>query len=447
MIKLYIGLDVHKASTSIGLAAADGSEPAYYGKCSSTLRSTEETLKRILKRHGVEQAEVRLCYEAGPCGFVLVRRLLRLGYDICVIAPSLTPKAPGERVKTDRRDALKLARLLRAGELVVVHVPEANDEAIRDVGRARTDAVDDLRRARFRLGAFLLRNGHGWTGKARWGATHMSYLRGLCLETPAHKLVLEEYLLAIDDAEARVTRFEQHLESLLALWDRAPWARSVQGFRGFRLVGSMIVSSELGDLTRFDHPRQLMGFVGLVPGEDSSGTRRRQGSITKCGNSHARWMLIEAAGSYRLPPRVSPELSKRQAGLSKAVREVSWRAQNRLHKRYHRLKRRGLHENKIKVAIARELLGFLWELAHIVRAEESGCDQRAPSAEFSQASVAPSVGSKKAGALRPRPRPMVATPEYPSESCSPAELSSVCSDALSNHQEETQNKDKKQYNA
>lgn len=376
MTKLYIGLDVHKTSIAIGLAFADGSTPTYYGKCSGTLRSIDETIKRVLKLNGLTPEAVQLCYEAGSSGFVLARRFLKLGYDIRVVAPSLVPTAAGERVKTDRRDAVKLARFLRAGELTAVHIPEPSDEAIRDVGRARTDAVDDLQRARYRLGAFLLRNGHSWAGRTRWSAEHMTYLRGLCLETPAHKLVLEEYLQAIDDAQARVARFEEHLETLLAEWDRAPWVQAIQGFRGFRLVGSMIIGSELGDLTRFDHPRQLMAYVGLVPGEASSGSRRRQGGITKCGNSHARWMLIEAAASYRLAPKVGRELSRRQTGLSKAVREVSWRAQNRLHKRYHRLKNRGLHDNKIKVAIARELLGFLWELGRLVSAEQSGCAAR-----------------------------------------------------------------------
>ena len=366
MTELYIGLDVHKTSIAIGLARAGECEPVFYGKCGSGFDQFRKVVSRILKKYGLEADQVKLCYEAGPTGFVIARLMRRLGFDLIVVPPSLIPSKPGERVKTDRRDALKLARLLRAGELPEVNIPNADDEAIRDVSRARSDAVDDLRRNRFRLGAFLLRNGHNWSGKSRWGAAHMRYLRELILSDPAQRIVLEEYLQAIDAAQLRVERLEAHLEDLLETWDRANWVKAIQGFRGFQLVGSMIIASELGDITRFDHPRQLMAYVGLVPGEYSSGDRRQQGGITKCGNSHARWMLIEAAVHYRMLPKVSRELSLRQEGLSRELKAVGWRAQNRLYKRYHRLKMSGLHDNKVKVAVARELVAFLWEAAQIL---------------------------------------------------------------------------------
>ncbi len=371
MTKLYIGLDVHKASIAFGIARTGDSPPEYYGKTTANMDVFERTLRRVLKKYGVTRDEVKICYEAGPTGFVHARRLLHLGYDLIVVPPSLIPSKPGEKIKTDRRDALKLARLLRAGELPSINIPDAKDEAIRDVVRARTDASEDLRRARFRLGSFLLRNGHSWQGRTRWGGPHMRYLRGLCLADPAQAMVLEEYLQAIDACEDRVKRLEGHFESLLETWERAAWVATIQGFRGFQLVGSMIIASELGDITRFEHPRQLMAYLGLVPGEHSSGERRRQGGITKCGNSHARWMLVEAASHYRLPAKVSRELSTRQEGLSRELRGVSWRAMQRLCKRYHRLKMKGLHDNKVKVAIARELVAFLWEAAHIYKDQQS----------------------------------------------------------------------------
>lgn len=375
MKKVYIGLDVHKASVSIALAFAGTAEPESYGKAPADLDSFLRVLRRILKKHQLSKKDAALCYEAGPTGFVLARRLRQLDFDIDVIAPSKTPRPSGERIKTDRRDARKLARLFRAGELTPVHIPDVADEVIRDVCRARTDAVDDQKRSRFRLGSFLLRNGYHYTGTTRWKAAHLRYLREMVLPNPAQKIVLEEYLQRIDICVEQVERLEHQMRQLLDSWHRRPFVEALQGFRGFQLVASMTVTSELGDLSRFDHPRKLMAYLGLVPGEDSSGSRRRQGPITKCGNSHARWMLVEIARSYKLPPKISKELSKRQEGLSRDVRALSWRAQERLHRRYVRLHMRGLHYNKIVVAIARELVGFIWELARIiepaVQAEEA----------------------------------------------------------------------------
>lgn len=376
MKKVYIGLDVHKVSISIGLARYGEDDPSYYGKCKANLRSIDETLKRILTKNEVDRGDVKICYEAGPTGFVLVRHLLRKGFDVIVVAPSKIPKAPGDRVKTDRRDACLLARLLRAGGLKGIHIPDVDDEAVRDVVRARTDAVDDLKRTRARLGGFLLRNGHTWSGATNWSDAHMRYLRNLPLPSPAHKVVINEYLMAIDAGQERVSRFDQHLQDLLDEWEQADWPKAIQGMKGFRLVGSMIVSSELGDLTRFDHPRKLMGYLGLVSSEHTTGPRRRQGAITKCGNNHARWILVEAAANYRHSAKVSAALSRRQEGLSHEIRAVSWRAQIRLCRRYHALKKRGVHDNKVKVAIARELAGFLWELAWVVDAERAKKESR-----------------------------------------------------------------------
>jgi len=371
MQALYIGLDVHKASITVALAFGDGGPARIHGSSSSDADRFVVVLGQILKKYGLERSQVRLCYEAGPCGFVLARHLRRLGYAVEVVAPSLIPSKPGERVKTDRRDARKLARLLRSGDLTAVHIPEVADEVIRDMCRARTDAVDDHMRNRQRLGALLLRNGFHYQGKSPWTQAHLRYLRELVLQDPAQKLVLEEYLQGIDRAGERVQRLEQSMQMQLETWSRRPLVKALQGLRGFQLVASMVVASEIGDFSRFKHPRSVMDYLGLVPSEHTTSDRRRQGAITKCGNSHVRWILVEAAHHYRLPPKVSKELSKRQEGLSREVRELSWRAQHRLHRRFMKLTMRGVHYNKVVVAIARELAAFVWELALLVDREQT----------------------------------------------------------------------------
>ena len=367
MTKLYIGLDVHKEKTVIAIAFSGTDEAKHHGNCSSDAVRLITAIRKLLKKHGLTKKDVRLCYEAGPCGFALARHFLRLGFDIAVIAPSLIPTKQGDRVKTDKRDARKLARLFRSGDLTPVHIPDSSDEVIRDLCRARTDAVDDSVRNRQRLISFLLRNGHHYTGRSHWTERHLRYLRELVLVDPIQKLILEEYLIAVDSGFNRIQGLEDHMRTRLETWVRRPFVLALQAMKGFQFVASMVVASELGDITRFKHPRQLMAYLGLVPSENTSGTTRKQGPITKCGNSHVRWMLVEVAGSYRYAPKVSKELSVRQEGHSGPVKELSWRAQKRLHKRYVRLTMRRLHHNKVKVAIARELCAFIWELAHIMQ--------------------------------------------------------------------------------
>jgi transposase len=357
----HIGLDVHAKTVAVAVAEPSGGLE-FYGNSSASNLSVERALRKIATKLGTDLSALKICYEAGPTGFVLARRLLQLGLDVTVVAPSLIPVKAGERIKTDTRDALKLARLHRAGELKHIHIPDATDEAIRDVCRARTDATDDLRRAKLRLGSFLLRSGHHYTGKSKWTPAHLRYLRELELNSPVQKIVLEEYLLAIDAATHRIDRLEKHMQELLQTWQRKTQVAALMAIKGFQIVGGMIIASELGDLRRFDHPRQLMGYLGLVPGEHSSGAKRRQGAITKCGNSHVRWMLIESAKAYRFPEKVSKELSQRQHNIPEAIRALSWRTQNRLCKKYRRMRARGLHENKTTTAIARELCAFIWEL-------------------------------------------------------------------------------------
>jgi len=361
---LFLGLDVHAQNIAIALAEGGGGEARTYGTIANDLHALEKVCARLRKAH--LGAELRVCYEAGPTGFVLARRLAQLKIPCTVVAPSLIPSRSGDRVKTDRRDALKLARLHRAGELTAVHVPDASDEAMRDLCRARTDAVQDLRRGRAQLKAFLLRNGYRYTGKSAWTEAHRRYLRELVLPHPAQRVVLEDAIAAIAAAGERIGRLEDQMHTLLESWPMKPVVEAVMGMRGFALVGAMVLVSELGGAWRFDHPRQLMAYLGLVPAENTSDERRRQGGITKTGNSHARWLLIEAAQHYRLSPKVSKELSARQQGLSQEVKACSWKAQTRLHKRMMQLLARGKQRNKVTVAIARELTGFVWHIFRLM---------------------------------------------------------------------------------
>ena len=363
---LYIGLDVHAQTIAVAVAESAG-EVRLHGSISSDLHSVDKLLAKLRKAH--PETELRFCYEAGPTGFVLQRHFDRKGLVCLVVAPSLIPSRSGDKIKTDRRDAVKLARLFRAGELTGVNIPDAVDEAMRDLCRARTDAVQDQRRQRAQLKAFLLRHGYRYQGKTSWNEKHLSYLRSLTLSHPAHRAVLEDTLTTLAGAQERIARLEENMEALLLDWQMKPVVQALMGMRGFALVGSMVMVSELGGAWRFEHPRQLMAYLGLVPTENSSGGKRRQGGISKTGNSHARWIMIEASHHYRLEPGVSPQLSKRQEGLSEDVKACAWKAQTRLHKRLKQLLARGKHRNKAQVAVARELTGFVWQIFRLMESQ------------------------------------------------------------------------------
>jgi transposase len=358
---LYVGLDVHARKITVATADEDRRGEV---RVHSTIANTAAGLAGLLKKLSSSGKELRLCYEAGPCGYVLARQLAEQGIACTVAAPSLIPRGPGDHIKTDRRDAQLLARLHRAGELTAVHIPDATDEAIRDLCRARTDAVQDKRRAQCQLKAFLLRHGRPLVDKTPWSEARQRTLRAIPLPHAAQRAVLEEYILAIEAAHQRIARIEKQMEHLLSEWRQQPAVRALMGMRGFRIVAAMITVSELGDIHRFTHPRQLMAYLGLVPSENSSGESRRQGSVTKAGNTHLRWLINESAQNYRLPPRISADLSRRQEAIPEACRQevknIAWKCQNRLYEKGRRLGARGKMRQKVQLALARELCGFVW---------------------------------------------------------------------------------------
>ena len=361
----YIGLDVHKETIATAYTHAHSrSKPTFYKTCSGSNLSCERNLRKLAKELDLKIQDLKVCYEAGPTGFVLARHLISLGVDCVICSPSRTERNPNEPIKTDKRDAQKLAKLFKNGDITEVRIPPALDEAVRDVCRLRTDTMDHLSRIRQQLLSFLLRNGIKWSGKSNWTPSHMRYLRKLKMQSTPHHIVLEEYIQAVDSAQERLTRVKERLIALLDDWEWKPVVKALMACKGFQEVAAMTIISELGDLRRFKNPRQLMAFVGLVPSEHSSGGTRRQGAITKCGNSHVRWMLIECAQHFRKVPKISPALTTRQIGISKEVKELSWRMQHRLNKRYMSLKMRQKEDNKCIVAVARELSAFIWELVN-----------------------------------------------------------------------------------
>ena len=358
----YVGLDVHKQGIVVAVAE-DGlrGEVREYGRIANTPAALDR-LARKLSREGVK---LRFCYEAGPCGYGIQRHLSARGHECVVVAPSLIPKRAGDRVKTDRRDAASLARLHRAGELTAVWVPDAGHEAMRDLVRARLDAVHALRRARQQLSGFLLRQGCHY-GRPAWTKLHRRWLAGLKFEHAVHHIVLEDYIAAVEAAQARRDRLTAQIEAMLADWTLAPVVAALQTMRGMALVNAATLIAELGDLSRFTNPRQLTAYLGLVPSEHSSGASVKRGGLTKAGNSAARRLLIEAAWCYRFPARVSRELLLRQEEQPKPIREIAWKAQLRLCARYRKLARTGKPANVVTAAIARELVGFIWAIARRV---------------------------------------------------------------------------------
>ena len=354
----YVGLDVHKESVAVAVAVPGRAAPRFVGTTGPQLSGLVKALSH-LGRPG----QLLLAYEAGPCGYTLARKLAERGYRCEVIAVAKTPRKPGERIKTDRRDALALARYLRAGELTPITIPDARDEAVRDLSRAREDAVRARLKARQPLKAMLLRHGHRYEGKTSWTMAHERYLATVAFAHPAQDIAYAEYRSAVGEANDRVERITTALREQARTWRFAPVVGALTSLKGIDFVAAVTLVAELGDLSRFAHPKELMSYLGLVPSEYSSGESRVQGAITKTGNAHVRRVMIESAWSYRHPARASHTLIVRQQGQPKAVRDIAWRAQLRLCSRYRRLSARGMHPNKICVAIARELAAFVWDVA------------------------------------------------------------------------------------
>jgi transposase len=352
---VYVGMDVHKDSIVIAVARA-GREPAETWK---TIPYDGVRLGKALKMLVKDVELLRVCYEAGPTGFGLCRRLREAGIDCMVVAPSLVPGKPGDRVKTDRRDARKLAHFLRSGDLTEVHVPDEAVEAIRDLERARDAAKRAERVARHQLSKFLLRHDRHWEGTA-WTLKHRDWIRVQKFTYPAQQRVLEDYLKAVEDLAERVLWLTAVLGELVKETVLAPLVQALQAFRGVSMVSAVTIAAEVGDLRRFATPKQFMSYVGLVPSEDSTGKRRRQGAITRCGNGHVRRTLVEAAWHYRHMPGMSKELRRRNQGVAEGVRRIAWEAQKRLNKRLYHLMQAGKSAQKAVVAMARELAGFIW---------------------------------------------------------------------------------------
>jgi len=359
----YVGLDVHKDSIVVSLAETDLQgglrEVREYGKISNT----PAAVKALASRLTAKGKELRFCYEAGPCGYGIQRQLSGMGHQCAVVAPSLVPRKPGERIKTDRRDATKLAKLHRAGELTPVWVPDEPHEAMRDLVRARLAAVRSLRQARQQLSGFLLRNGHHYH-RVPWTLAYWRWIADLKFDQPLHYIVLQDSIATVESAMERRDRLEAQILAVLPEWSLAPVVEALQALRGIALVAAATLVAELGDVTRFSNPRQLMAYIGLVPSEHTSGRSRRQGEITKAGNTVARRMLIEAAWSYRFPARISRHQLVQQEHLAKPIRDIAWKAQERLCRRHRKLIRAGKLKTVVTVAIARELTGFVWAIAH-----------------------------------------------------------------------------------
>jgi transposase len=357
---LYVGLDVHKESIAVAYVAKDhDAEVIYLG----TIGTRQCDIDHLIRKMQSKAKHLVFVYEAGPCGYWLYRYLTKKGYDCWVVAPSLIPKKPGDRVKTDRRDAVQLARLMRSGDLTRVYVPTVEDEAIRDLTRAREDTLRDLKSAKFRLKAFLLRQDIRYVGRANWNPAHLRWLSEVVCPTPAQQIVFQEYVRAVNEHTERLQRLEQELQEQVKSWRLHPVVDALQALRGVQFTAAVTMVAEIGDLTRFDTPRELMKFLGLIPSEYSSGDQRRQGSITKAGNTHARRVLVEGAWAYRYPAKVSRHLQLRLETQPKMIQDISWKAQVRLCKRYRQLVARGKHPNVVTVAIARELTGFMWAIA------------------------------------------------------------------------------------
>jgi len=370
----HVGVDDHARTLSVGIAE-EGVEARYFGQ----IEHKPEAVRRLLSKLASDGSTLVVWQEAGPCGYGLYRHVRQLGHRAHVVAPSLTPRRVGGRVKTDRRDSLTLAKLGRAGELTPVWVPDAGHEAIRDLVRSREDAVHAQRRARQQLNAFLLRHGRRYEQGQKWTVRFFRWLDRQRYDDAVAEMVFADYVQTVHAAADRITRIEQQMREVLAAWSLKPVIQSLLALRGVDVVTAMTVVGELGDLRRFESPRQLMAYLGLTPSENSSGPRTRRGGITKTGNARVRRVLIEAAWCYRHPARQSEHLQRKAKEAPPVAREIAWKAQRRLCKRYRALGGRGKLQTVVCTAIAREMCGFIWAICNAVWPTEASGSSGDPS--------------------------------------------------------------------
>lgn len=364
MDTLFVGLDVHKLSISV-TTAEDGRDGTV--RFCGEVANTPEQVRKLSDRLSRPGNRLEFCYEAGGCGYGIYRQLTEMGHGCLVAAPTLIARKPGDRIKTDRRDSQMLALQHRAGGLTAVWVPDEVHEAMRDLVRARGDAVMALMRARQQLLAFLLRHGRTYSTGKTWTLRHRRWLAGQAFDQDAHRVVFQDYVEAVWSAQERRDQLEARISALLKGWSLSPLVEALRALRGLDMISAVSFVAAVGDLGRFENPRRLMAYLGLVPSEHSSGERIRRGGITKTGNREARRMLVEAAWSYRYPPRVSTGKTDIVSRQPKVVRDVAWKAQVRLCDRYRRLSAGGKRPTVVIAAIARELSGFIWAIGQEVR--------------------------------------------------------------------------------
>lgn len=354
----FVGMDVHKATIAVSVAEAGGSEVRYLGE----IANTTEALAKLVRQLRKGDAMLAFCYEAGPCGYGIHRQLTEMGWDCQVVAPSLIPKKAGDRVKTDRRDSMMLARLHRAGELTAVWVPDDAQEGLRDLTRAREDMKGLQLKAKQRLSAFLLRYGNSYSGKSNWTQAHFRWLEEVKFSQPIQQIVFQEYVDTVKAMGKRVDGLDRQLETTAgqsAFW---PVIEALMALRGVSLLAATTIVAEIGDLHRFASAPQLMAYLGLVPSEHSSGATKSRGGITKTGNGHVRRVLVEAAWTYRHPARKTAYLQRRAERAPEAVQEIAWNAQKRLCARYRLMEGKGKLKVQACTAVARELAGFIWAI-------------------------------------------------------------------------------------
>jgi transposase len=362
--EIFVGIDVSKARNAIAVADGErGGEVRFIGE----VDASEVSMRRALKRLTAKGERAHFCYEAGPTGYGLHRLITSLGHPCIVVAPSLIPRKPGDRVKTNRRDAIGLARLLRAGELTSVWVPDEGHEAMRDLVRARAAAVETQRVHRQQVGSFMLKHGRVYPRPKAWTMRYLRWLQEQRFDHPAQQIALQEMVEAVRTSKERVLRLEASIKEFVPQWSLEPVVRALQALRGVDLIVAVTFATEIGDISRFESPRQLMAYLGLVPSERSTGDSVRRGGITKAGNGRVRHMLVESAWTYRHPAKIGASKLYKLEQVPPAVRDIAWKAQSRLTARYRALSARGKKSTVVCVAIARELVGFMWSIGRQVR--------------------------------------------------------------------------------